>query len=130
MDNSELNKVMSDRRETLSRLLELGIDPFPYRFDKTHTLAEAHNLFSESKPDARPQARIAGRIISPLRLMGKAAFTHCQDETGRLQIYLKRDDLGQEVFQWAKKLDVGDIIGISGEIFQTRTGEIPSMPGT
>jgi lysyl-tRNA synthetase class 2 len=124
MNDSELNKVMSDRREALSWLIGQGIDPFPYRFDRTHSLEGARNLFDDSKPDAHPTVSVAGRVISPLRLMGKAAFTHCQDESGRLQVYLKRDDLSEETFQWAKKLDVGDIVGIGGYVFKTRTGEI------
>jgi len=124
MNDSELNKVMSDRRDTLSWLIQQGIDPYPYRFDKTHTLEEARRLFDDSNPDAHPEVAVAGRVISPLRLMGKAAFMHCQDDSGRLQIYLKRDDLGEDTFQWAKKLDVGDIVGIKGFVFKTRTGEI------
>ena len=81
-------------------------------------------LFDPDNPEARPQVQIAGRVISPLRLMGKAAFTHLQDESGRLQVYLKQDDLGEDTFRWAKKLDVGDIVGIQGTVFQTKTGEI------
>jgi lysyl-tRNA synthetase class 2 len=124
MNDFELNKVMSDRRETLSWLIEQGINPFPYRFDRTQSLEEARTLFDDTNPDAHPTVHVAGRVISPLRLMGKAAFMHCQDESGRLQIYLRRDDLGEDTFQWSKKLDVGDIVGIGGYVFKTRTGEI------
>jgi len=124
MNDPELNKVMSDRRETLSWLIQQGINPYPCRFEKTHTLEAARLLFDDSNPEAHPEVAVAGRVISPLRLMGKAAFMHCQDDSGRLQIYLKRDDLGEDTFQWAKKLDVGDIVGIKGFVFKTRTNEI------
>jgi lysyl-tRNA synthetase class 2 len=122
--DDELNKVMRDRREALEKLRAQGIDPYPYRFEPTHTLEDARGLYDESDPDGRPSVRVAGRIIAPLRLMGKAAFTHLQDESGRLQIYLKRDDLGEDVFKWAKKLDMGDIVGVDGGVFRTRTGEV------
>jgi lysyl-tRNA synthetase class 2 len=124
MYDDELNKVMRDRRETLTGLVTSGINPFPYHFDRIHSLEQARHLFDASNPDLHPDAKVAGRIISPLRLMGKAAFTNLQDESGRLQVYLRLDDLGEETFQWVRKLDIGDIVGISGYIFKTRTGEI------
>lgn len=124
MLDSDQNKVMRDRRETLANLVQSGINPFPYRYEKSHNLETARSLFDPSNPEAHPEVKVAGRIIAPLRLMGKAAFTHLQDESGKLQVYLRLDDLGEETFQWAKKLDVGDIVGISGYIFKTRTGEI------
>ncbi len=124
MNDSDLNKVMGDRRAALKRLIDAGIDPYPYRFETTHSLEQAGSLFDPSNPESRPQVQIAGRVISPVRLMGKAAFTHLQDESNRLQVYLKLDDLGDDTFRWAKKLDVGDIVGIRGTVFQTKTGEI------
>ena len=119
MFDDELNKVMRDRREKLANLVQSAVNPFPYRYEKTHSLEAARSLFDPSNPEAHLEVKVAGRIIAPLRLMGKAAFTHLQDESGRLQAYLRLDDLGEETFQWAKKLDVGDIVGISGYVFKT-----------
>jgi len=116
---SETEGLRETRLHKLERLRELGRDPYrSERFDRSHLLQEVHENFEtlEGKP-----VRVAGRIVS-LRMMGKASFAHLMDATGKLQIYLKSDDIPED---WAvvELLDIGDIVGVEGEAFKTRTGE-------
>jgi lysyl-tRNA synthetase, class II len=111
-----------ERRNSLKELRERGINPYPYTFDRTHYAGEAKALFDEAAPDAHPKATLAGRIMA-VRKMGKASFIHIMDEDAKIQIYLKSDELGEK-YDLLKLLDIGDIIGASGFIFKTRTGEI------
>ncbi len=111
-----------ERRHSLEELRSLGIEPYPYSFDRTRYSDEAIALFEESNPDAHPTASIAGRIMA-IRRMGKAMFAHVQDEAGKIQIYFKSNELGER-YDLLRLLDIGDIIGAKGFIFRTRTGEI------
>jgi lysyl-tRNA synthetase class 2 len=111
-----------ERRNSLKELRERGINPYPYTFDRTHYAGQAKALFDESAPDAHAKATLAGRIMA-VRKMGKASFIHIMDEDAKIQIYLKSDELGEK-YDLLKLLDIGDIIGVSGYIFKTRTGEI------
>jgi lysyl-tRNA synthetase, class II len=121
MQNEELNDQMLRRREEYDVLLSRNINPFPYSFDVT---AHAADLVAEFEDEAEQRnVAIAGRIMT-IRRMGKASFVHIQDHTGRVQIYLKRDELGQDVYDTFKLLDIGDIIGVEGYVFRTRTGEV------
>ncbi|MDP8239306.1 MAG: lysine--tRNA ligase [Candidatus Hatepunaea meridiana] len=117
----DLDHVMQARRIKLEKIKELGINPFPYSYDRSHTVEEVKEKF-EKLLVAEISISIAGRIIS-LRLMGKAAFAHIQDEDATIQIYFKRDVLGDKLWKLAKLLDIGDIIGLKGTLFITRTGE-------
>lgn len=116
----ELNKLILMRREKLHKIKEMGIDPYPYSFDRTHFSDEIKNTFDQLE---HQKVTVCGRIMS-VRLMGKAAFAHLQDQHGKIQIYVKSDKVGEENFNLFKLLDIGDIIGISGEVFKTKTGEI------
>jgi lysyl-tRNA synthetase, class II len=116
----ELNQLMLTRREKLNKIKEMGIDPYPYSFEKTHFSDDIKNNFEQLE---HQQVAISGRIMS-VRLMGKAAFAHLQDQNGKIQIYLKSDHVGAENFNLFKLLDIGDIIGANGEVFKTKTGEI------
>ncbi|MGB6123078.1 MAG: amino acid--tRNA ligase-related protein, partial [Bacteroidota bacterium] len=111
---------MRRRREELEELRQLGINPYPHLFDRTATSREILDSFSDDAP--KRTVAIAGRILT-LRRMGKASFCHIQDEDGRIQIYLRKNDLG-EMYDAFKLLDIGDIIGVKGFVFRTRTGEI------
>jgi lysyl-tRNA synthetase class 2 len=116
----ELNQLMLMRREKLNKIKEMGIDPYPYSFEKTHFSHEIRNTFDQLE---HQQVAVSGRLMS-IRLMGKAAFAHLQDQQGKIQIYIKSDKVGEQNFNLFKLLDIGDIIGASGEVFKTKTGEI------
>ena len=119
--------LLQARREKLERLRELGIDPYPPRYHRTHTAAEAVSRFLQHEGDPSAEGRtppvsVAGRIVS-LRSMGRAAFLDLRDGTGKLQAHLRRDLLG-DAFQVSRALDLGDFIGVTGPLFRTNTGEI------
>ncbi len=116
----ELNQLILQRREKLLKLKEMGINPYPYKFDRTHTSQQIKENFDKLN---EKEAAVAGRIMSNRR-MGKAAFFHIQDMDGRIQIYLKKDEVGEKGFELYKLLDIGDIVGVKGLVFKTRTGEI------
>jgi len=118
------------RREKLKELHALGIDPYPAPlFEITHTAQQIRDEYTEEKQDQLKNISFAGRIMS-VRDMGKANFAVLQDGTGRMQIYIRRDDICPEEDKtlyntvWKKLLDIGDIIGIKGYVFTTKTGEI------
>lgn len=110
------------RIEELHELRALGIDPFPPSYDQSHHAAEILASFSDEDPAPLSSVRVAGRIIA-VRKMGKATFLHIHDVSGRIQIYLKKDDLGG-TYDLLRLFDIGDIIGIEGYVFRTRMGEI------
>ena len=112
-------------RAKLDRLVELGVSPYPYRWDRTHTAEAVKSDFDKLSADATPLA-LAGRLMSR-REHGKTQFGHIQDATGRIQLYLRRDTLGDEGFERLGLLDIGDIVGVRGEAFRTRTGEVTIM---
>lgn len=118
MEDSNLKKV---RLEKIEKLKELGIDPFPYVFDKTHTVGEC--LENEGKP-----VKTAGRIFS-YREHGNIAFADLGDETGKIQIFFQKKLLGDS-FKQLKLLDIGDFIGVEGEVGRTIAGEISIMPSS
>ena len=117
-DVNELRKI---RRDKLAALQAEGKDPLQIvKFDVTHHSQDIKNQFEELEGKT---VTIAGRMMSK-RIMGKASFCHVQDLEGTIQSYVARDSLGEEAYKEFKKLDVGDIIGITGEVFRTKTGEI------
>lgn len=114
------------RLEKLDSIRSKGIDPYPPRFKRTHTAQEAVAFFEKQEKESElesPNEKIcvAGRIIA-IRRMGKASFSSIQDGSGRIQIFLKRDVLG-ESYELLKDLDIGDFVGAQGSLFRTRTGE-------
>ena len=117
----DLNQLLKVRREKLADLQANGKDPFKIvKYDVTHHSQEIKDHFEELENQT---VTIAGRMMSK-RVMGKASFCHVQDLEGSIQSYVARDSLGEEAYKDFKKLDVGDVIGIRGEVFRTKTGEI------
>jgi len=112
--------VEEARREKLEQLAALGVPGYAYGFERTHTAVEALEAF---RPDGQVRVRCAGRIVSR-RGHGKTTFCHLADQGGRIQVYFRRDDLGREAYELVKLLDLGDVVGVGGYMFQTRTGEI------
>ena len=116
------------RREKLANLVKDGKNPFVLtKYDVTHTAPEAVAEFtareSELAEGETITVRVAGRMVSR-RIMGKASFAHLQDGDGKIQLYIARDGIGEEEYAGFKKWDIGDIIGVEGILFRTRTGEI------
>lgn len=116
----ELNDLMIRRREELRELIARGINPYPYGFERQNFSKEIIENFKDDAP--KRNISVAGRIMS-IRRMGKASFCHIQDSTGKIQVYLKKDDLG-EIYDSFKLMDIGDIIGVRGYVFRTKLGEI------
>ncbi|MCK5075655.1 MAG: lysine--tRNA ligase, partial [Calditrichia bacterium] len=116
----ELSQLLVQRREKLDKIKELGYNPFAYGFDKTHNSSKIKDNFAELE---EKDVKVAGRIMSN-RIMGKAAFFHIQDEEGKIQIYLRKNVIGDNAFELYKLLDIGDIVGISGKVMRTKTGEV------
>jgi lysyl-tRNA synthetase class 2 len=114
---SELKKV---RLEKLQELQESGIDPFGTRFERDAT---AQKIIDEFATLEGHTVRLAGRIMSKRR-HGKAGFADLQDLTGSIQLYFRKEDVGEEAYELFKKLDMGDILGVEGEVFRTQKGEI------
>ncbi len=117
----ELSEVLRVRREKLAALQEAGNDPFQQtRYERTHYAKEIADHFEELEEQS---VSIAGRIMSK-RSMGKASFFDVADASGRIQVYIKKDIVGEETYNQFKKWDIGDIVGLKGEVFRTKHGEI------
>jgi lysyl-tRNA synthetase, class II len=130
----ELSQLLRARREKLAALQERGVEPFAYRYDRTHTTTDARAAFEALETERRaaddgtevegPTARLAGRLTS-WRSQGKTAFAHLADGAGRLQLYFRRDVVGDDAFAMLQQLvDIGDVVGVEGPLFRTRAGEI------
>jgi len=117
-----LEQIKKHRKEKLEKLRELGINPYPYNFQRTHTTTEAAEQIDGLEKNEE-KISVAGRLMS-IRRMGKASFGHIQDMSGRIQIYVRKDNIGYHGYELFKLLDIGDTIGVQGKIFRTRTGEI------
>ncbi len=119
----EENRLVQERIKKREMLLESGINPYPHNFKLSHKASEIKEKY-DLKPEetTNDEVIIAGRLMT-IRIMGKASFATIQDSTGRIQIYARKDDLGDS-YKLFKKLDIGDIIGVKGFVFATRTGEI------
>jgi lysyl-tRNA synthetase class 2 len=120
--SDELSTLLQARRAKLDALNEKGILPFAYSFDRTHTAAAALTTFPSDGAEEGPAVRVAGRLVA-WRGHGKTAFAHVADESGRIQLYFKKDQLA-EVWSMVELLDIGDYVGVSGPVFKTRTGEL------
>jgi lysyl-tRNA synthetase class 2 len=119
----DLNAVLRARRAKLDQLAERGIAPFAYRYERTHDARSAIAALGEGAGDAPgPEVRVAGRLVA-WRAHGKTAFAHLADRSGRLQLYFRQDELGEERYAALDLLDLGDVIGVAGPVFRTRTGE-------
>ena len=115
------------RLEKIERLRAMGIEPYPNRAERTHTTQEAIRAYEQAEAEGREEpvrVTVAGRLRS-IRPMGKITFAHIEDESGRLQLFFRANDLGQEQLKlFNKAFDLGDFIQAEGEMFRTRTGEI------
>ena len=118
--SDEPNFVERARREKLEAIAARGVEPFAYRFDRTHAAAEALGALRPDAEEGSP-VRVAGRLVA-LRGHGKTTFAHLADASGRIQLYFRRDVLG-EAYGLVEQLDLGDIVGVAGPLFRTRTGE-------
>lgn len=110
----------------LERIRERGIEPYPARAHRTHTTSEALVAFEEAEASGNdaPTVQVAGRLRA-IRVMGKSTFAHIEDGSGRIQIYFKQDDFGEELYEiFKREIDLGDFIGVEGYLFRTRTGEV------
>ncbi|MEO8625045.1 MAG: lysine--tRNA ligase, partial [bacterium] len=127
--SDELNFVEKARRDKLDALTKAGIPAFAYSFDRSHDVASAVQAMPPLDPGASaveesgPTVRVAGRVVA-WRGHGKTAFAHLADGSGRIQLYFRKDQLGDDVFSRLDLFDIGDIIGVSGPLMRTRTGEV------
>ena len=112
--------VEAARREKLAELVKRGVVPFAYRFDRSGPVGAALAGFRDADPTVH---RLAGRLIL-LRSMGKTTFGHLEDRSGKIQVYFKVDAVGAEQYEVVKLLDLGDVIGVEGPLFRTKTGEV------
>jgi lysyl-tRNA synthetase, class II len=119
--SDELNFVLQARREKLEALEAAGVQPYAYSFDRQHTASEAQELLG--KKDEGPAVTLAGRIVA-WRSHGKTTFAHLADSTGKIQLYFKKDQLGEATYGMLANYDLGDIIGVHGPLFRTRSGEV------
>ncbi len=110
------------RLEKLQRIKDQGINPYPARYQRNHTTQEAVALYSENE-DNPETVKVAGRITA-MRIMGKASFMDIRDASGRIQVYFKKDTLGEDRYDFLQNLDIGDFLGVEGTLFKTRTEEI------
>jgi len=120
--SDELNFVMQARREKLAALVAAGVAPFAYGFDRSHGCGPAAALLPDGAEEG-PPVEVAGRLVA-WRGHGKTIFAHLADDTGRVQLYFRRDQLGEEAFAILAQFDLGDIVGVHGPLFRTRTGEV------
>ena len=117
----DVNQLLKVRRDKLKELQDNGKDPFVItKYDVTHHSQEVKDNFDALEGQS---VTLAGRVMSK-RVMGKASFCHIQDLQGMIQSYVARDSIGEEEYKAFKKLDIGDIIGLKGEVFKTKTGEV------
>jgi lysyl-tRNA synthetase class 2 len=121
----ELSELLLQRRRKVDALWEAGINPYPNDFRPTHTSRDIFAAYGDQEQveASRDTFAVAGRILAR-RSFGKAAFIQLQDRTGRLQLYVKKDEIGEEAFASFETLDIGDIVGAQGFPFRTRTGEL------
>lgn len=116
----ELNDLMLQRREKLEQLIQKGIKPYGKKYEVTHHAVEIENNFEQLEGK---EVSLAGRIMA-IRTHGKACFADLMDMTGKIQLYVKFDEVGEENYNLFNDFDIGDIIGVTGEVFKTRRGQI------
>lgn len=126
-EQQDLNEILQIRRDKLAKLVSEGQNPFEItRFDKTHSSKQIVDNFvdhAEGEEYTPQRVTVAGRMVSR-RIMGKASFCHILDGDGTIQLYVKRDEVGEDIYAQFKTWDIGDIIGGEGEVFRTHMGEI------
>jgi lysyl-tRNA synthetase class 2 len=120
VQTDDINELMQIRRDKLSELRDKGIDPFGQRFIRTNMAKEVCDAFEEYEGK---EVSLAGRIMAK-RVMGKASFAHVQDSSGQIQVYVRLNDVGNDIYDIFLKLDIGDFIGFNGKVFKTKMGEV------
>lgn len=127
MMNEHLGEQELVRREKLEELKKMGIDPFGHAFKRTHHTKEIFDKYEHSSKEELEildqHVIIAGRIMTK-RVMGKAGFMHIQDKDGQIQVYVRKDMVGDQQFDYYKHTDLGDIVGVEGKVFRTNHGEL------
>ena len=120
----EEHRLIAQRKQKLLELRKNNIDPYPYKFDKKDNAKDILEKFKKLKREEKTKDKVstAGRIMS-LRVMGRATFGHLQDSTGKVQFYVKEDEIGKRNYDLFKKFDIGDFIGVKGLVFRTKKGE-------
>ncbi|MNW46074.1 Lysine--tRNA ligase [compost metagenome] len=122
----EVSELLKIRREKLDELRGLGIDPFGNKYTRTHMagdiISQYDELTKEELEEKNVEVTVAGRIMAK-RVMGKASFAHIQDLSGKIQIYVRQDSTPEDKYAAFSILDLGDIVGVTGEVFKTKTGE-------
>jgi len=123
---SRLDRIARKRREKLDKIRARGINPYPYRYHRSHTTQQATALLKQQEESSgkaeAPVVNIAGRVMAS-RLMGKVSFLDIRDGSGKIQLYFRNDLLNKDVLKLLKDIDIGDIIGVSGRLFRTKSGE-------
>ena len=123
----EASELIQQRIRKLDAFRKEGVDPFPNNFRVTHTSKDIQESFGslsdEELKSVGETFSLAGRILA-IRDFGKASFLQIKDRNGKIQAYLQRNIVGEQAFQFFKKLDIGDFIGLEGKIFRTKTGEL------
>ncbi len=119
-EQKSLNQIIDFRKEKLTKLREAGVEPYPQKYEPTHFSADILTDFDNLE---KKDVDIAGRIMS-MRKMGKASFFHIKDLKGKIQIFIRRDDVGEDNYAHFKLLDMGDFVGVKGYVFKTKMGEI------
>jgi len=119
-NNKSLKQIIDFRKDKLKKLEKMGIDPYPQKYNPTHL---SSIIISDYESLEGKDVNVAGRIMS-IRRMGKSSFFHIQDGGGRLQIFIKRDDIGEDIYTHFQLLDIGDFIGVEGFVFKTKVNEI------
>jgi lysyl-tRNA synthetase class 2 len=116
----DLNEVMRTRRRKLEQLQALGVNPYPYSFERSHF---SKDILDDSANFLGKKVAVCGRLMS-IRGHGKVYFGHVMDAKGKIQIYVRQDEVGEKSFELFGLLDIGDIVGVTGEVFLTRTNEV------
>jgi lysyl-tRNA synthetase class 2 len=118
------DELINERKRKREDLLKLGVNPYPYKYEPSHSSSEVNEKYKSLAPEEKTsdKVKVAGRIVA-LRRMGKATFSHLLDMSGRVQLYFKFDDIPQ-TYDQLKLLDIGDWIGVEGTVFKTKTGEV------
>ncbi|MCK4532487.1 lysine--tRNA ligase [bacterium] len=121
----DINSLILQRKDKLAELYEKGVNPFPHKFEGKCKSIDLNEEFKSLNNGEESDKRVsfAGRMISR-RIMGKVSFSHLKDGWGKVQIYVGKNDLGEENYLFYKRMDIGDFVGVEGKVFKTRTGEI------
>ncbi|MGD9215802.1 MAG: OB-fold nucleic acid binding domain-containing protein, partial [Desulfobacteraceae bacterium] len=131
MSEDKSKDLISQRKQKIETLRQQGVNPFPNGFEVPHTVSDIHHHIEKAQEDGgqTTQFTAAGRIMA-INSFGKSAFIRFRDRTGQLQAYIRKDKVGETTYNTFKKMDVGDFAGLTGTLFQTKTGEWTLMAET